>query len=281
MKSGEVKVEASVTRQQTRKLRLHLLLFSCIVQLHSPCQVRKFIQCVSVLIIWYRCSPISGLLYEEEPINRSQMDIKRENVIFERGEKKRHLLLDISSTNTDTVVPSLYRCVETRNSPLNCCLSHFRTSVSTSSSSVKRLPPKVEPLYATNTSQREQETFLYKYPFALSPFVHKECTTERCSSVADSLSTVAILTTEPASEHAHARLLPRLSWSWTVVLPGDTQRKPITSTTAVLLPFVTYLLALPRTLGLNMSRHTKVRTLHHKVEITEEDEKNPTEKQST
>jgi hypothetical protein len=40
---------------------------------------------------------------------------------------------------------------------------------------------------------------------------------------------------KPASEHAHARLLPRVSWSWTVLLP-------ITSTTAVLLPFVTLLL---------------------------------------
>jgi hypothetical protein len=40
---------------------------------------------------------------------------------------------------------------------------------------------------------------------------------------------------------AHARLLPSLSWSWTVLLPSDTH-KHITSITAVLLPFVTYLL---------------------------------------
>jgi hypothetical protein len=42
---------------------------------------------------------------------------------------------------------------------------------------------------------------------------------------------------KPVSELAHARLLPRLSWSWTVLLPGDTHRKPITSITAVLLLF--------------------------------------------
>jgi hypothetical protein len=47
-------------------------------------------------------------------------------------------------------------------------------------------------------------------------------------------------------QHAHARLLPRMSWSWTVLLPSDTHRKPIMSVTAVLLPCVTYLLALPR-----------------------------------
>jgi hypothetical protein len=34
------------------------------------------------------------------------------------------------------------------------------------------------------------------------------------------------------------------SWSWTVLLPSDTQRKLIASITAVLLPFVTYSLTL-------------------------------------
>jgi hypothetical protein len=47
---------------------------------------------------------------------------------------------------------------------------------------------------------------------------------------------------KPASEYGCASLLPRLSWSWTVLLPSDTHRKPITSITSVLLPFVTYLL---------------------------------------
>jgi hypothetical protein len=45
---------------------------------------------------------------------------------------------------------------------------------------------------------------------------------------------------KPASEHVHARPLPRLSWRWTVLLPSETHRKPITFITAVLLPFVTY-----------------------------------------
>jgi hypothetical protein len=38
----------------------------------------------------------------------------------------------------------------------------------------------------------------------------------------------------------HARLLPRLSRSCTLLLPNDIHRKPITSITAVLLPFVTF-----------------------------------------
>jgi hypothetical protein len=37
----------------------------------------------------------------------------------------------------------------------------------------------------------------------------------------------------------------RLSWSWIVLLPSDTHRKPIMSIRAILLPFVTYLLTPP------------------------------------
>jgi hypothetical protein len=43
----------------------------------------------------------------------------------------------------------------------------------------------------------------------------------------------------------HACLLPRLSLIWIVLLPSGRYRKPITSITAVLLPFVT--VTLPRT----------------------------------
>jgi hypothetical protein len=48
---------------------------------------------------------------------------------------------------------------------------------------------------------------------------------------------------KPVSEHVH--LLPRLPWSWIVLLPSDTHRKPIIPITAVLLPFLAYLLILP------------------------------------
>jgi hypothetical protein len=47
----------------------------------------------------------------------------------------------------------------------------------------------------------------------------------------------------------HIYLLPTLSWSGTVLLPSDANRKPITSITSVLLPFVSYLLTLPRILA--------------------------------
>jgi hypothetical protein len=51
---------------------------------------------------------------------------------------------------------------------------------------------KVEPLYATNTSQHKQEIFLYEYPLHWVLLLTKKL----WSSVAHSSSTVAILTTE-------------------------------------------------------------------------------------
>jgi hypothetical protein len=49
---------------------------------------------------------------------------------------------------------------------------------------------------------------------------HKNTHNRRCYSVVNFSSTVAISTTE----HGHAHLLPKLSWSWTVLLSSDTQK---------------------------------------------------------
>jgi hypothetical protein len=45
----------------------------------------------------------------------------------------------------------------------DCCLIHYRSSVSTSSSA-KYLPPICEPLYLTTISHRKQGTFIYEHP---------------------------------------------------------------------------------------------------------------------
>jgi hypothetical protein len=50
--------------------------------------------------------------YEGESVNRSQMDIKCKTCDIQTW--KEHLFLDMSSTNTDTLVPSLYQCIEIR-----------------------------------------------------------------------------------------------------------------------------------------------------------------------
>jgi hypothetical protein len=68
------------------------------------------------------------------------------------------------------------------------------------------------------------------------------------SSVIHASCLVAIWLLKPVSEHVHAGVIPRLSQSWSVLLPSDTHRKLITSITAVLLPSVISLLILPRSL---------------------------------
>jgi hypothetical protein len=65
-------------------------------------------------------------------------------MIFEPGRK--HLFLYISSTNTDTLVPSLYQCVEPpAKKSFECCLSHLWIIS-------KRSTTFLEPLYETNSS---------------------------------------------------------------------------------------------------------------------------------
>jgi hypothetical protein len=51
--------------------------------------------------------------YEGQSVHRSQMDIKRKTC--DTRTWKKHLFLDISSTNIATLVPSLYQFVETRS----------------------------------------------------------------------------------------------------------------------------------------------------------------------
>jgi hypothetical protein len=110
---------------------------------------------------------------------------------------KKHLHLNISSNNIDTFVPSLYHASKpTAWKCFDCCISHFCTSVSISSSSVKRLPPSCESLYMTNTFHHKQETFLYECPLHWVLLRTKKGTTEHCSLVVHSSSTDTILTTE-------------------------------------------------------------------------------------
>jgi hypothetical protein len=97
------------------------------------------------------------------------MDIRHK--ICDTRTWKQHLFLDISYTNIDTLVPSLYQCVETCSievfSLLSQPLSHLRFNLfvisETFATKVVISRPNCEPLYATNTSNHKQETFFYEY----------------------------------------------------------------------------------------------------------------------
>jgi hypothetical protein len=136
-------------------------------------------------------------------------------------EKK--LFLDIFSTNIDTPVPSLYQCVKTRSIQvfwlLSQALPHLRFNVFTSS--VKRLPPRWN-RFTRQTLSNINRKHVFMDILCNESLCPQKPTREGCSSVLYSSS-------NPASEHTHARLLFGLSWSWTVLLPSDTHGKPITS----------------------------------------------------
>jgi hypothetical protein len=105
--------------------------------------------------------------------------------------------------------------------------------------------PSCELLYSKNTFHPKQERFLHEYPLQkiLLPTKIAQQNAALRYHTPQAWSPFWLL--KPASEHALARLLPGLSWCWTVLLHSDTCRKPITSITIVLPPFETYLLTLP------------------------------------
>jgi hypothetical protein len=85
-----------------------------------------------------------------------------------------NLFLHISSTNTDTLVSSLYQCVETRITDfLTVFLSHFLTSVTTCLSSAKLLPPRLNRFTRQHFPPYRGNISLW-VSFALSPFTHKK-----------------------------------------------------------------------------------------------------------
>jgi hypothetical protein len=148
-----------------------------------------------------------------------------------------------------------------RKSLLTVVSANSATPVSTSSSSAKRMPPSCEPLYATNTSHRKHETFLMN-----------------------------ILCTESFSQHNKTLLVGSTLFKhgrqfdyWNQPLNMRMRlcyldcheaglccylvihRKALTSITNVLLPFVTYLLILPRIIELIISTFHSCFQVHLKV----------------
>jgi hypothetical protein len=118
-------------------------------------------------------------------------------------EKERHLFLDISYINIDTLVPSLYQCVETRSIEvfglLSQSLSHLVGCHLRLSNVLERISWRSSvPLHATNTSPVNKKKF----------FMHILCIEYFCLQITRNRTllfgntTIAILTTKTS--------LPRL-----------------------------------------------------------------------
>jgi hypothetical protein len=148
----------------------------------------------------------------------------------------------VSSTNIDTFVPSLYKCVITRSIEVSASSAslfhHLR--LSNVLKGVYRLSR--EPLYTKTHSTLNIKHFFMNILCIVSFCQHKN----RQQNAAPQWNTPEVRSPfgllKRASEHAHVRLSIRLPWSWIVLLPSGTHRKPITPITSVLHPFVTCLL---------------------------------------
>jgi hypothetical protein len=131
-------------------------------------------------------------IYEGESVNRSQMDIKRKTYDIR---KWKELFLDISSTNIDTLVPSLYQPVE----------NHSIEVLVVSATSATPLQPlrhqrKVCHSVVNRFTRQTLPTVKRKYFFlnmlCIESFGPQQTHKQRCSSIVHSSSTVAILVTE-------------------------------------------------------------------------------------
>jgi hypothetical protein len=176
------------------------------------------------------------------------MDVKHKTCDI-RTWKKKHSFLDISSANIDTLVLSLYQCVEICNTEvfwLMCQqLPHLRFNIFV-----------ISETFATQLwtclMRETLPTVNRKHFFVNILFIESFCPQKDAQQNAVlryyiPRAPLPLWLLKPVSEYAYACLLPGLSWSWTVLLPSGTHRNPITSITAALLPFVTYLLTLAHT----------------------------------
>jgi hypothetical protein len=161
------------------------------------------------------------------------------NMCYSNLEEETHLFLNISSTNNDTLALSVRRNPQ-HTSLLTVVSPTSAPPCQSLPSSAKRLSPSWN-----RFTRQTLPTVNRKYFFVNILCIESFCPQKTHDRTLQAQSPLWLL--KPASEHAQARLLSRLSRSWTVLLPSDAYRNPITSITAVLLPLVAYLLTLPLT----------------------------------
>jgi hypothetical protein len=113
--------------------------------------------------------------YEGKSVNRSQMNIKRKPCDIRNW--KKHLLLDISSTNTATLIPSLYQCVETRGTEVFWLLSqplpHLRFNLFVISETSATLFDPVVNRLTRQTLPTVDRTYVFMNILCTESFSHK------------------------------------------------------------------------------------------------------------
>jgi hypothetical protein len=122
------------------------------------------------------------------------MDMKRKTSDIRNWEK--HLFLNISSTNSDTLVTSLYQRVETRSIQVFCLFSATSTPPFQPLRHQRNVCHPVVNRFTRHTLPTVISKHFFMNILCFEPFAHKKKkeTTELCSLVVHSSSTVAILT---------------------------------------------------------------------------------------
>jgi hypothetical protein len=160
--------------------------------------LRRFVQVTGFRRSQYELFPSSQL--RGVPVNRSKMDIKRKTCHLRTCEKC--LFLDISST----------KLIHLLSHPIPHLIGQYLW-----------LSNVLERIYSPCVSRFTRETLLTvnrKHFFMIilcsGSFAHTHTHTKTQKAALrynTPKSTVAIFAAETTSEHAHAHLLPRLSWS--------------------------------------------------------------------
>jgi hypothetical protein len=160
------------------------------------------------------------------------MDMKRKTRDIRTWEKQN---IYFSTYPPPALFQSLYQYIETRKIEVSATSAPPFQRLHRQRNIFHFSQPSCKPFYASKASRRKQETFLYEYPLhsGLLP------TKENAQQNAAVSSMVAILTIE---NNLRTCASASVTCSWTVLLPSDTHRKPITPITIVLLQFMTYLL---------------------------------------
>jgi hypothetical protein len=165
---------------QSRPLSCTLYWFPSVLDIQSALSLQVFWQKMcrnfsSLLMLHaHLISPSSILYYGGESVNRTQIDIKHKTCDIRTC--KKYLFLGLSSTNFNTLVTSLYQCVETRSIDVFWLLSQslphlrFETFV-TSEMFAMFLDPVVN--RCTRHALPIGNISLW-ISFELSPFAHKK-----------------------------------------------------------------------------------------------------------
>jgi hypothetical protein len=159
----------------------------------------------------YERMEVYRLVLGKKSVNTSRMDIKRKKRDI-RNWREKHVFLNISSTNIDIHVPSLYHCVRnTHHTWLSTVVSTTPASPFQPLRHQRNVCHPVVNRFTRQTLPTVNRKHLFMNILCIQSFC-KQIKAQQNAALRQynqAQSTFWLL--KPASEHEHARMLPRLS----------------------------------------------------------------------